>query len=177
MVQWLPLSEIATAIQGLLEARGQLIQDFFTRSAASATSCAGATDAGETLGAQQLKQHNGSIRVKDKVDELTRIAAETAHIAGEIMAEHFSQKSLMDMSQMQLRTKAEIKKSLNELEKTADAELRALGEQAKQAMQRCKASRCRRNRRNRCRRSFKSSSRRSSPNMSRRSKPLARSVD
>ncbi|MEI2688142.1 MAG: hypothetical protein V9G14_19310 [Cypionkella sp.] len=34
-----------------------------------------------------------------------------------------------------MRTKAEIKKSLNELEKTADAELRALGDKAKQAMQ------------------------------------------
>ena len=134
MVQWLPLSEIATAIQGLLQARGQLIQDFYEVSGISDI-MRGATDAGETLGAQQLKQHNGSIRVKDKVDELTRIAAETAQIAGEIMAEHFSQKSLMDMSQMQLRTKAEIKKSLNELEKTADAELRALGEKAKQAMQ------------------------------------------
>lgn len=134
MVQWLPLSEIATAIQGLLQARGQLIQDFYEVSGISDI-MRGATDAGETLGAQQLKQHNGSIRVKDKVDELTRIAAETAHIAGEIMAEHFSQKSLMDMSQMQLRTKAEIKKSLNELEKTADAELRALGDKAKQAMQ------------------------------------------
>ena len=134
MVQWLPLSEIATAIQGLLEARGQLIQDFYEISGISDI-MRGATDAGETLGAQQLKQHNGSIRVKDKVDELTRIAAETAQIAGEIMAEHFSQKSLMDMSQMQLRTKAEIKKSLNELEKTADAELRALGDKAKQAMQ------------------------------------------
>lgn len=134
MVQWLPLAEIATAIQGLLQARGQLIQDFYEISGISDI-MRGATDAGETLGAQQLKQHNGSIRVKDKVDELTRIAAETAQIAGEIMAEHFSQKSLMDMSQMQLRTKAEIKKSLNELEKTADAELRALGEKAKQAMQ------------------------------------------
>jgi hypothetical protein len=134
MVQWLPLSEIATAIQGLLQARGQLIQDFYEISGISDI-MRGATDAGETLGAQQLKQHNGSIRVKEKVDELTRIAAETAHIAGEIMAEHFSQKSLMDMSQMQLRTKAEIKKSLSELEKTADAELRALGDQAKQAMQ------------------------------------------
>lgn len=134
LIQWLPLAEIATAIQGLLQARGQLIQDFYEISGISDI-MRGATDAGETLGAQQLKQHNGSIRVKDKVDELTRIAAETAQIAGEIMAEHFSQKSLMDMSQMQLRTKAEIKKSLNELEKTADAELRALGEKAKQAMQ------------------------------------------
>lgn len=134
MVQWLPLAEIATAIQGLLQARGQLIQDFYEISGISDI-MRGATDAGETLGAQQLKQHNGSIRVKDKVDELTRVAAETAQIAGEIMAEHFSPKSLMDMSQMQLRTKAEIKKSLNELEKTADAELRALGEKAKQAMQ------------------------------------------
>ena len=134
LVQWLPLAEIATAIQGLISARGQLIQDFYEISGISDI-MRGATDAAETLGAQQLKQHNGSIRVTDKVDELTRLAAETAGIAGEIIAEHFTQKNLLDMSQMKIRTKSEIKKNLAELEKTADAELRALGDQAKEAMQ------------------------------------------
>jgi hypothetical protein len=164
MVQWLPLSEIATAIQGLLEARGQLIQDFYEISGISDI-MRGATDAGETLGAQQLKQHNGSIRVKDKVDELTRIAAETAHIAGEIMAEHFSQKSLMDMSQMQLRTKAEKPQTRN---------CAPLGNRPSRQCSRCRASKCPRNRRNRCKRSSSKSNRPSLPSMSRRSKPLAR---
>jgi hypothetical protein len=174
MVQWLPLAEIATAIQGLLEARGQLIQDFYEISGISDI-MRGATDAGETLGAQQLKQHNGSIRVKDKVDELTRIAAETAQIAGEIMAEHFSQKSLMDMSQMQLRTKAEIKKLAGRSWKRPQTRNCApLGNRPSRQCSRCRASKCPRNRRNRCRRSFRSSSRPSLPNMSRRSKPWAR---
>lgn len=134
LVQWLPLDLVATAIQGLITARQQLIQDFYEISGISDI-MRGATDAQETLGAQQLKQQNGSIRVRDKVDELTRIAADTANIAGEIMAEHFSAETLMDMSQMKFRTKAEIKKALGELEKTADAELRALGDKAKQAME------------------------------------------
>ena len=133
LVQWLPLDLVATAIQGLIGARQQLVQDFYEISGISDI-MRGATDSAETLGAQQLKQQNGSIRVRDKVDELTRVAADAAKIAGEIMAEHFSQETLMAMSQMKFRTKAEIKKSLAELEKTADKELTALADKAKEAL-------------------------------------------
>ena len=134
LVQFLPLAEISTAIQGLIAARGQLIQDFYEISGISDI-MRGATDAGETLGAQQLKQHNGSIRVQDKIDELTRLAADTAHIAGEIIAEHFSPETILKMSQMKVRKKSEIKAELDKLEKAADQELRALGEKAKGAME------------------------------------------
>lgn len=133
LVQWIPLDQIATAITGLITARGQLIQDFYEISGISDI-MRGATNAQETLGAQELKQRNGSIRIQDKVDELTRVAADVAKIAGEIMAEHFSQETLLAMSQMKVRTKAEIKKNLAELEKLADEELKALGKKAREAM-------------------------------------------
>lgn len=134
LVQWVPLDTLSAAITGLLAARQQLIQDFYEISGISDI-MRGATDAQETLGAQELKQHNGSIRVTDKVDELTRIAADSASIAGEIIAEHFSQKTLLDMSQMKIRTKAEIKKNLGDLEKAADKELRSLAEDARAGLE------------------------------------------
>jgi hypothetical protein len=63
MVQWLPLSEIATAIQGLLQARGQLIQDFYEISGISDI-MRGATDAGETLGGGGLRGADGTVHAK-----------------------------------------------------------------------------------------------------------------
>src|SRR3546814_1633912 len=80
---WLPLNELAQAIQGLIEARSQLIQDFYQLSGISDI-MRGATEAQETLGAQQLKSQYGSVRVREKSAELQRVAADAVKIAAEI---------------------------------------------------------------------------------------------
>lgn len=131
-VQFLPLAEFATAIQGMIEARTQLIEDFYQLSGISDI-MRGATEAQETLGAQQLKSQYGSVRVRDKIDELQRFARDVARISAEIIAEKFSQETLLEMSQMEIPTKAEIKKQLAELEKQAKSEMDALEEQAAKA--------------------------------------------
>src|SRR5690606_10081319 len=89
IVQWLPLNEIATAIQGLIMARSQLIEDFYQLSGISDI-MRGATEADETLGAQRLKSQFGSVRVREKIEELQRIAADVTRIACEIIAENFT---------------------------------------------------------------------------------------
>lgn len=133
-VQWLPLADVAAAITGLIEARKQLIDDFYQLSGISDI-MRGATEAEETLGAQRLKTQYGSVRVREKIDELQRIAADVTRISAEIMAENFSKDTLLDMSQMEVPTKAEIKKQISELESAAEDEMRALMDQAQQAMQ------------------------------------------
>jgi hypothetical protein len=132
LVAWLPLAEIANAITGLITARQQLISDFYELSGISDI-MRGATDANETLGAQQLKSQYGSVRVRGKIDELQRIAAEAVKIAAEIIAGHFSQQTLLDMAQMELPTRKDIEKRINEIEKAAGEELKALGDKAQQA--------------------------------------------
>lgn len=139
-VTWMPIGEIATAIQGLIEARGQLIEDFYQLSGISDI-MRGATDAQETLGAQKLKSQYGSIRVREKVDELRRIARDVTQIAAEIMSEHFSKDTLLHMSQMSIPTRAEIKAEIGRIEKAAEAEMQALGQQMQQAMQSGQADR------------------------------------
>lgn len=129
-VTWMPLADIATAIQGLIDARGQLIEDFYQLSGISDI-MRGATEAEETLGAQQLKSQYGSVRVRDKIDELQRVARDVARIVAEIASEKFSQKTLLDMSQLQIPTKAEIAKNIKEIESAAEEELKALSETAK----------------------------------------------
>lgn len=134
LVVWLPLAELATAIQGLIEARGQLINDFYQLSGISDI-MRGATEAEETLGAQELKTQFGSVRVREKSMELQRVAADTVKIAAEILAEKFPQDQLVEMSQMDISTKAQLEKRIRDVERGAEQELKALAEKAKQAAQ------------------------------------------
>ncbi len=76
----------------------------------------GESDANETLGAQELKSQYGSVRIRDKQQDLVRIARDLTRIDAEIMSENFDKQTLLDMSQMDLPTDAEIKKQIKELE-------------------------------------------------------------
>ncbi len=95
---WLPVSEVATVIASLVELRKQLIDDVYQITGISDI-MRGSTDANETLGAQQLKSQYGSIRVRDRQQELIRIARDMTRIAAEIMAENFSPETIMQFSQ------------------------------------------------------------------------------
>mgnify|MGYP000265286762 CR=1 FL=1 len=129
MVVWLPMQELAAAITGLIDARRQLIDDFYQLSGISDI-MRGATEAEETLGAQQMKAQYGSVRVRCKIDELQRLAADAVKIASEIIAEEFDAKTLQEMSQMELPTRADIKKRIKQIEDAAEEELNALEQQA-----------------------------------------------
>lgn len=131
-VAWLPLAEIATAIQGLIDARTKLIDDYYQLSGI-ADIMRGASDPDETLGAQQLKGQYGSIRVRCKIDELQRIAADAVRIAAEIIADNFTKETLLDMSQMKISSKADIEKQIKGIEKAGEQELKALAQQAEKA--------------------------------------------
>ncbi|TIS86103.1 MAG: hypothetical protein E5W99_11765, partial [Mesorhizobium sp.] len=92
---------IATTITQLIALRKQLIDDIYQISGLSDI-MRGETNPNETLGAQQIKTQYGSVRIRDRQNELVRIARDAARIAAEIMAENFQQKTLLDMSQMDL---------------------------------------------------------------------------
>lgn len=130
-VTWMPLAEIAAAIQGLIEARAKLFEDFYQLSGISDI-MRGATEAEETLGAQQLKSQYGSVRVRDKIDELQRVARDVARIVAEIAADKFSKETLLDMSMMEIPTKADIAAKIKSIEKAASEELKALKKQAEE---------------------------------------------
>lgn len=138
-VQWLPLADIATAIQGLIEARRELFSDYDRLSGISDI-MRGETEAQETYGAQKLKSQYGSVRVRQKIDELQRIARDVTEIAAEIMAENFSKDTLLEMSQMEIPTKGEIEKSIKKIEDAAAKEMKALGEKAQSAAQQARES-------------------------------------
>lgn len=126
LVVWLPLDMLANAIKGLIDARGQLINDFYELSGISDI-MRGATEAEETLGAQELKSQYGSVRVREKSCELQRVAADAVKIAAEIVAEKFPQDELLAMSQMELLPRKAIEKRVTDIEAAAKQELEALG--------------------------------------------------
>src|SRR3546814_10425129 len=74
----------------------------------------GETEADETLGAQRLKSQYGSVRVRDKKDELIRLSRDAARISGEIICDNFTQKELLEISQMDIPTRREVDKRSEE---------------------------------------------------------------
>jgi hypothetical protein len=115
---WLPIDQIAQVVTSLVELRKQLINDVYEIVGLSDI-MRGSTEASETATAQQLKSQYGSVRIRDKQAELVRIARDLARIAAEIMAENFSQKTLLDMSQLQIPSNAEIAKQIEGIQKQA----------------------------------------------------------
>lgn len=124
-IVWIPLDMVATTIQQLIELRKQLIDDVYQIMGLSDI-MRGQSEASETLGAQELKSQYGSVRIRDKRDELVRMARDVTRICAEIMAENFTQKSLLDMSQMDIPTDADIKRQI----KDAKAQFQQTAQQA-----------------------------------------------
>lgn len=133
LVEWLPIEQVAQAILAAVEARRELIGNV-QEILGIADIMRGDTEAQETYGAQQLKAQYGSVRIRDRVTEMVRIARDALCIMAEIMAEEFDLDTLLKMAQMELPTEAEIKRSLKDVEKAAREELKAIADQAEQAM-------------------------------------------
>ncbi|HEV2160236.1 hypothetical protein [Bradyrhizobium sp.] len=146
MIVWLPIDQITTTIVQLVELRRQIIEDVYEITGLSDI-MRGATEASETATAQQLKSQYGSVRIKDRQAELVRFARDLVRIAAEIMAENFLSKTLLEMSQFDIPTDADIKKQIQPLEAQikqiiaqveqakADPQLQAQAQQNPQAAQ------------------------------------------
>lgn len=120
MIVWLPIDQITTTIVQLVELRRQIIEDVYEITGLSDI-MRGATEASETATAQQLKSQYGSVRIKDRQAELVRFARDLVRIAAEIMAENFTSKTMLEMSQYDIPTDADIKKQIKPLEEQIKA--------------------------------------------------------
>lgn len=120
MIVWLPIDQIATTIVQIVELRKQLIADVYEITGLSDI-MRGSTDANETLGAQELKSQYGSVRIRDRQNELARFARDLVRISAEIMAENFTSKTMLEMSQLDIQTDADIKRQIKPLEEQIKA--------------------------------------------------------
>jgi hypothetical protein len=131
MIVWLPVEKVAEVLTQLVTLRKELIDDVYQIMGLSDI-MRGATDANETLGAQQLKSQYGSVRIRDKIAEMVRFARDLVRISAEIMAENFSPKTLLDMSQLEIPTDADIAKQVKALWEGGKHQVEQMAQQAMQ---------------------------------------------
>ena len=124
---WLPVTEVAQVIEQLVSLRRQLIEDVYEITGLSDI-MRGVTDAQETLGAQNLKAQYGSIRVREKQNELVRVALEVIRLKGEIYAETMPAQELAQMAGMQIPSQVQIQQQVQQIMSRAQ-------QAAQQAMQ------------------------------------------
>ena len=144
VIVWLPIDMIATTITALVALRKQVIEDIYQIMGLSDI-MRGATDPNETLGAQRLKSQYGSTRIRDKQQELVRLARDLVEISLEIISEKFDEATIIEMSQTQLPTKKMIDDQIKQIAQQAMQSQQQAQQMLStpQAQQRCSRSRIR----------------------------------
>jgi hypothetical protein len=103
---FLPTDQTVETLKACIELRKQLIEDVYQIIGISDI-MRGATDPQETEGAQQLKAQYGGTRVKDRQAEIARFCRDIARLVSQVIAQYCSPKTVMEMTNMPLPTKAE----------------------------------------------------------------------
>lgn len=114
-IAWLPVREVAQTIVDLIQLRRQLIEDVYEITGLSDI-MRGVTDPNETKGAQDLKSQYGSVRVRERQEEMVRIARDATRMAAEIIAENFSVETLVSLSQSDLPTQQSLQQEMQEID-------------------------------------------------------------
>src|SRR6187397_2346518 len=127
VIIWLPIDMIATTITGLVALRKQVIEDIYQIMGLSDI-MRGATDPNETLGAQQLKTQYGSTRIRDKQQELVRLARDLVRISTEIITEKFDAVTMIEMSQTQLPTQAMVQSQMAQVQRQMQIQQQQAGQ-------------------------------------------------
>lgn len=106
-ITWLPIEQVAKVLTTCIEVRRQIIEDIYQITGISDI-LRGASQASETLGAQQIKAQWGSVRLRKKQNEMIRLAADTCRLVAEVISELFQPETITRMTQMQLPAQAEV---------------------------------------------------------------------
>lgn len=96
-ISWLPIDKVATVLQGLIQLREQIKADLYEISGMGDI-VRGVSDPRETYGAQNIKSKFGTLRLQDKQAEVQRFCRDIVRLKAEIIAEHFSDETILEMS-------------------------------------------------------------------------------
>ncbi len=97
IIDWFPITDVAAVWVKLLQERQEILQVIFQLIGISDIQ-RGSSDPRETKGAQQLKANFGSRRLIPKQRRLQNFFRDLLKLQGEIIAEHFSTKTLTEMT-------------------------------------------------------------------------------
>jgi hypothetical protein len=105
-IMWLPVADVVSTVQALVELRRVVIEDVYQITGISDI-VRGATNASETATAQQIKSQWGSMRIRERQQELQRFARDLTRMTAEIFCENVDPAILMEMAQAQLPNMAQ----------------------------------------------------------------------
>jgi len=106
-IVWLPIDQVAALLKGCVELRKQLIEDVYQIVGISDI-MRGDGDASETATAQNVKAQFGSVRIRERQQELARFSRDIIRMLAEIICEQFQPDTLMKMTNMALPSEAEL---------------------------------------------------------------------
>ena len=106
-IVYLPIEQVMKTIEGCIALRKQLIDDVYQITGISDI-MRGEGDKDETATAQNIKSQWGSVRIRDRQNELAKFARECYRIGAEIIADKFQPETLLKMANMSLPTEAEL---------------------------------------------------------------------
>lgn len=100
-VQWMPIDVVQKVLAGCIEARRVMIDDIYQITGLSDI-LRGDTQASETATAQSIKAQWGSVRIRQKQNELAEFAKNAVVIIGEIIASKFQPQFIQEMANKQV---------------------------------------------------------------------------
>ena len=106
LIEWFPLDMTILALKTAFETRKEVLEDIYQITGISDI-IRGSTDPNETATAQGIKSQWGSIRVREKQNEISRFIRDLMRIKGEIIAKNFTAETLAAMTDVQLPTDAQ----------------------------------------------------------------------
>ena len=106
-IVWLPVEMVATIIKECVALRKQMIDDIWQLTGISDI-MRGDTEAEETAAAQGMKSNWGAVRLKERQDELARVARDVTRMCAEVVASQFQISTLLECSNMKLPTDQDV---------------------------------------------------------------------
>lgn len=106
VTDFFPLEMVATTLVQLYEVRNVVKQDLYEITGISDI-IRGATDAGETATAQEIKGRFATLRLDNMQKDVARFSRDLVRITAEIIAEHFSIGTIKEISGIKLLNNAE----------------------------------------------------------------------
>jgi len=99
-IVWLPIKDVVETLRACIEIRNQAIQDVYQITGISDI-LRGATESGETATAQSIKAQWGSVRIRDRQQELVRFARDLTRMVCEVIAEQYEPEYLLTVTNVE----------------------------------------------------------------------------
>lgn len=135
-ISLVPIKEIAEVLIGLYQARAQVKTDLYEVTGMSDI-VRGQSDGGaKTATEQRIKGQFASLRLEDRRGEVARFCRDNLAIMAEIIAEQFSEESLMQMSGFNVMVEDEVRKAVEQVQRPQPPQLpEGASPEAAEAMQ------------------------------------------